>query len=60
MKYRVSRTNDSPKKRELKGCSTWSYVIVDDISIANEIKREWQKEGYYVRIEEVKDNETKI
>lgn len=55
MKYRVSRTNDSPKKRELKGCSTWSYVIVDNISVAKQIKDEWKQEGYYVEIEVEED-----
>ena len=29
MKYKILRTSDSPKKRKLKGCSTWGYQIVD-------------------------------
>lgn len=51
MKYRVSRCADSPKKRQLKGCSTWSFEIVDTKEKAQELKKQWKKEGYYVKVE---------
>ena len=57
MKYRVSRCADSPKKRALKGCSTWTYVIADNIAVALQIKKEWKEMGYYVKVDEVQDNE---
>jgi len=54
--YRVSRCADSPMKRKLKGCSTWSYVDVETKEQANEIKKKWKQEGYYVKVE-VLDND---
>lgn len=51
MKYRVSRCADSPKKRKLKGCSTWSYEIVNTKEEANKIKKQCKKDGYYVKVE---------
>lgn len=53
MKYKVLRTSDSPKKRELKGCSTWGYRIVDTKEEAEELAEEWKQLGYYIEIKEV-------
>ena len=55
MKYRVSRCADSPKKRKLKGCSTWSYEVADTKEEANKIKKQWEKDGYYVKVEVIKN-----
>ena len=54
--YRVSRCADSPEKRKLKGCSTWSYVTVETKEQANQLKKQWKQEGYYVKVE-VLENE---
>ena len=53
MKYKVLRTSDSPKKRKLKGCSTWGYQIVDTKEEAKALSKEWMKLGYYTEIKEV-------
>ena len=53
MKYKVLRTSDSPKKRKLKGCSTWGYQIVDTKEEAKNLAKEWMKLGCYTEIKEV-------
>ena len=53
MNYRVSRCADSPKKRKLKGCSTWSYEIVDTKEEAEELAKKWKQLGFYTDIKEV-------
>lgn len=57
MKYRVSKTTDSPKKRMLSGCSTWSYEIVNTLEKALELSKEWKQNGYYTHIEEIEVEE---
>lgn len=53
MKYKVLRTSDSPKKRELNGCSTWGYKIVDTKEEAEKLAKKWKQLGYYIEIKEV-------
>ena len=55
MKYKVLRTSDSPKKRKLKGCSTWGYQIVDTKKEAEKLAKEWKQLGYYIEIKEVQN-----
>ena len=55
MKYRVSRCTDTPKKRKLKGCSTWGYQIVDTKEEAEELAEKWKQLGYYTEIKEVEE-----
>ena len=55
MKYKILRTSDSPKKRKLKGCSTWGYQIVDTKEEARELAKEWKQLGYYTKVEEVQE-----
>lgn len=55
MKYKVLKTSDSPKKRKLKGCSTWGYKIVDTKEEAEELAKKWKQLGYYTEIKEVEE-----
>ena len=56
--YRVSRCADSPEKRKLKGCSTWSYLIVETKEQAKQLKKQWKQEGYYVKVEVIENDKT--
>ena len=50
MKFKVLRTFDSPKERKLKGCSTWSYEIVNTRKEAEKLAKEWKQLGFYIKI----------
>lgn len=53
MKYKILRTSDSPKKRKLKGYSTWTYEIVDTKEEAQGLAKNWKQLGFYTEIKEV-------
>ena len=57
MKYMVSWSADSPKKRKLKGCSTWSYEIIDTKEKALALKTRILKNGYYVKVKCIKEEQ---